>query len=94
MKNILYGFIFILTAVDTHRPRAEFKLYPGIKHTITKEMMADIMAFLKAHKEEPVFDWNARTLSCRRAKRANHYPRSRFVKLLDRGVVQYRTINL
>lgn len=30
--------------------RAEFKLYPGIKHTITKEMMADIMAFLQAHK--------------------------------------------
>lgn len=30
--------------------RAEFKLYPGIKHTITKEMMVDIMAFLKAHK--------------------------------------------
>jgi predicted esterase len=30
--------------------RAEFKLYPGIKHTITKEMMADITAFLQAHK--------------------------------------------
>lgn len=30
--------------------RAEFKLYPGIKHTMTKEMMADITAFLQAHK--------------------------------------------
>jgi len=33
-----------------NRLRAEFKLYPGIKHTITKEIMADITAFLQAHK--------------------------------------------
>jgi hypothetical protein len=30
--------------------RAEFKLYPGIKHAMTKEMMADITAFLQTHK--------------------------------------------
>lgn len=29
---------------------AEFKLYPGIKHMITKEMFEDIYAFLEAHK--------------------------------------------
>lgn len=30
--------------------QSEFKLYPGIKHTITKEIMADIITFLSANK--------------------------------------------
>lgn len=28
---------------------AEFKLYPGVKHTTTKEMFGDILAFFKKH---------------------------------------------
>ena len=30
--------------------RAEFKLYPNVKHTVTKEMLGDIMAFFKKYK--------------------------------------------
>lgn len=30
---------------------AEFKLYPHVKHTVTKEMLDDILAFLSKHSE-------------------------------------------
>lgn len=30
--------------------QAEFKLYPNVKHSITDAMIADVMAFLRAHK--------------------------------------------
>lgn len=30
--------------------RAEFKLYPNVKHTVTKEIIGDIMAFFSKHK--------------------------------------------
>jgi dienelactone hydrolase len=29
---------------------AEFKLYPNVKHTVTKEMLGDILAFFSKHK--------------------------------------------
>ena len=31
---------------------AEFRLYPNVKHNVTKEMMEEILAFLSKHKEK------------------------------------------
>lgn len=31
---------------------AEFRLYPNVKHAVTKEMMEDILAFFSTHKEK------------------------------------------
>jgi dienelactone hydrolase len=33
-----------------NKMQAEFKLYPNVKHTITKEILGDIMAFFSKHK--------------------------------------------
>ena len=30
--------------------KAEFKLYPGVKHTVTEQMIADVAAFFRANK--------------------------------------------
>ena len=43
MSKTLYG---------ESRLNAEFRLYPNVKHTVTKEMMEDILAFFRKHTED------------------------------------------
>lgn len=39
------------TLYEQAKLNAEFKLYPGVKHTITKEMLEDIMKFLSKYAQ-------------------------------------------
>lgn len=40
------------TLYGESRLDAEFRLYPNVKHTVTKEMMEDILAFFRKHTAE------------------------------------------
>jgi hypothetical protein len=35
---------------EENKLQAEFKLYPNVKHTVTKEMLGDILAFFSKYK--------------------------------------------